>query len=142
MAKKEKIVPESKVTLSSIEKKNNFSVPDNYFNDLAKNVQKKVSPEKNVSNIVKLKWITSIAAAFVIMFSIFHYYTIEHSASIITNDDIALYIEWEGFHNLGYELTDIAYNSEEEPTIESNITNEEIIDYLLYENTDLESYYY
>ncbi|MDY0781641.1 hypothetical protein [Tenacibaculum sp. IB213877] len=82
----------AKLTEESFPKKNGFELPDDYFNTIEENILAKVAePKANSTKVISLqqrivKWIPSVAAAFILAFISLQFLNLQHDT--ITLDDI------------------------------------------------------
>jgi hypothetical protein len=129
-------------TLFNIKKEGDFNVPDNYFKKLPLEIQKKVivRDTKVVSIWANLKYIVPALAASI--FGLVFFYNINSnkvSLPELTAEDILITLEYEEYYNVESNLLASTYAPEGDNE-QSN--EEEIIDYLLYENIDIDAIYY
>lgn len=120
-------------------KESGFKAPDNYFKGIEDTIFEKVKPEPKVISIFSkrnLFYAASIAAVFVLMFSVFinkNGLTFEDLETASIED--YLYIEDIDTYELAALLTEDELNSEY--FIETELSDDSIEDYLL-ENTTIE----
>jgi len=128
---------------NDIKNKNNFKVPDGYFNSFADKMAEMVKEEQVVkTKTFSIKPILSMAAIFisvlVISWSVFAYFN--NTTEQITNSDALAYLEcnidelsddllYESFVDDDIVLED-AYTNDEIDYLEEELTDDEIIDNL------------
>ncbi len=150
-----------KFDLSKTKKENPFQVPDGYFDSFSVRLAEKLSAQKKRKYEKKflfvtrpqLIYISSFILVVLITYGIFKYIPVDSEEPVLTQQEIAEVIENEIFdyeENLLIENYDETELSEEvviksiieEPVTEVNSDNdysEEIINYLVEEDIDLES---
>ena len=76
--------------LAEIGNKNPFTVPQNYFENFAATMEKKISVEKKEAKIIplynKLKPLYYIAAAVALVFFVGDYLNMKTTSNVVTND--------------------------------------------------------
>lgn len=121
-------------------KKNPFAVPDDYFNSLEKSISKKtIQNTASIPKIISLKtrkfvkYAASIAALFLLVLSVYYF---QNNQNINIESDftsISDYIENDGIDFSSYDLQELL--SEDilaKDFLESDISQEELLDYLSY----------
>lgn len=120
-----------------------FKVPENYFETLPKNIETKTISQKKQSIVISLfskkpiRYAVSIAAVFAVLFSV-----VLFQRNLTLNSDESLsevpdYIENELIHFSDIELQELfSGQSIDEETLNSSISDEEILDYLSYSLRD------
>ncbi|MDT0557310.1 hypothetical protein RM697_01540 [Ichthyenterobacterium sp. W332] len=111
-----------------------FKVPDDYFNTLEDHVISKVSSDQskvvNLFNRKNLLYISGIAAALVLMFSIF---TSKEETFEIDSEMVELYLEEQdlGTYELASLLNEVQLLDEDFSIIEEQINESDLESYLL-----------
>lgn len=121
-------------------KKNPFAVPDDYFDSLEETIRKKTT--QNTAGKPKvislktpnfIKYAASIAAAFLLIFSIYHFQN-----TAVTNSEgdftfITDYVENDGIDFSSYELQELLTDEYlDNDFFETDISQEELLEYLSY----------
>ena len=128
-------------------KENPFRVPDNYFDNLPKNIQANIYARENtvikpVTRILNyLKPHLALAAAILgfalIGYTGFRYFINKNSNSQIRNQEIAEYMDFYSNDFDNTLITDLLKEQEQQSVEINDNLSEEIINYLLNENIDI-----
>ncbi|MBL4653416.1 MAG: hypothetical protein JKY53_11245 [Flavobacteriales bacterium] len=142
-------------TLSSLKKENHFSVPSTYFDEFPMALKNKIDEQENSSKNFSLNWLFNykllapVGTCIVLILSSLLFYNPTETIELeeLTAEEIQLSFEYEGYHTVDDELLAELYYSEEAETTQKNsttneLTDQEIIDYLLEENIDETQIYY
>jgi len=140
-------------TLSSLKKGNHFSVPQDYFDEFPINLKNRIDEQESTSTKFSLAWLFNyqvlapISSLIVIMILGLIYGTPEKSVELedLSANEIELSLEYYGYPSIDDEILAELY-TEESNNIESiskeELSEEEIIDYLLEENVDVSQIYF
>ncbi|MBN2521443.1 MAG: hypothetical protein JXB17_13095 [Bacteroidales bacterium] len=135
------IMKKQNIILSQLNKKTGFKVPEGYFDSLSDNIIKKINhPQLTKQKVFFLsRNIFKYAASFIgfvfILFSAYYFYSIRYNPEV-TTDDIALYLNSQGYEVSETDYLSASKNSENEVIKNSELSDEDVIDYLLTENID------
>ena len=129
--------------LSDIKKDNPFSVPKSYFDGVEENVRNRINKEVPVKTIHRHRLIRSAwmigSAAVLIGFGIFLLQELFHSSPVeISNDEIAYILEQDIYDLDEFSLENTVVMAEQSDESADNY-EDEVIQYLLDEDVELES---
>ena len=140
-------------TLSSLKKENHFSVPQNYFDEFPMKIKSRIDEQANASKSFSLSWLFNYkvlaptGTCVVLILAGLFLYNPTQSIELeeLTAEEIEASFEYYGYPSIDDELlAELYYTEETENESPTNIelTEEEIIDYLLDENVDVSQLYY
>lgn len=127
-------------TLFNLKKENSFKVPQLYFDELPTKIQNQVIHQSKYQFQLQFKWIVPVAASLILVIVLLTNVNQQNnSLEDLSAQEIQQVLEFEGYYNVDTDLLAVVYSDE---TNNNEITNEEIIDYLIYENMDVDAIYY
>ena len=124
--------------------KHPFKVEDGYFDELTKNIQNKVSPEKEVSTVFKWQWV--LAPVMILVITFFIWLNLDQSTNPnsqeliaqVSTTDIITYLEYSDLSEQDLlmltndetlqDLSDIDEINLEEPDLEDLMNNFDLND--------------
>ena len=111
-------------------KKNIYTQPEGYKNELKQNVLAQISDNGKSQGAVHLKWAIAASVLLLLSFGFWHYTSTQEK---INNEEIYIYLE----ENIDELDEDIIYSMVNVPTDTTNITIDEL---LLLDNDEYEIY--
>lgn len=135
-------------TLSSIEKENNFSVPPNYFDKFPFTLKDKIDQREEhrfqLSRFFNFKSITTVGISIALLV-LGIYLNTPIPQEELTADEIHAVLEFEGDYHISDEVLADAYFSSNritENTMIIDLSEDEIMNYLEEEYTNISELYY
>jgi hypothetical protein len=139
-------------TLSSLKKENHFSVPSTYFDEFPMRVKSRIDEQENASKSFSFGWLFNfkvlapVGTCIVLILAGMFFYNPTQSIELeeLTADEIEASFDYYGYPSIDNELIAELYPTEygEDSSTGIELTEEEIIDYLLDENVDVSQLYY
>jgi len=138
-------------TLSLLKKENHFSVPSNYFDEFPMKVKSKIDAEENASSSFSFAWLfnykvlTPIGVCTIIILGALFFNTPTQTLKLkeLTAYEIEQSLEYYGYPSIDDEFLAVLYSEENNDSEDQEeLSEEEIVNYLLEEEVDVSQLYY
>ena len=138
-------------TLPSLKKENHFSVPSNYFDEFPMKVKSKIDAEENASSSFSFAWLfnykllTPIGVCAIIILGTLFFNSPTQTLKLkeLTAYEIEQSLEYYGYPSIDDEFLAVLYSEDNNDSEDQEeLSEEEIVNYLLEEEVDVSQLYY
>ena len=136
-------------TLSSLKKENHFSVPQNYFDEFPMKIKSRIDEQEATSATFSLSWffdykvLAPVGVCVIVILGVLFFNAPNQTLELeeLTADEIEQSLEYYGYPSVDDNILAELYTEETESQTQEELSEEEIIHYLLEENVDVSQIY-